>query len=60
MRGGDAGALCAALAREGIIAGLDLGRIQASRGANLLVAVTERHTRADLDRLALALSGWAG
>jgi glycine dehydrogenase subunit 1 len=58
-RGGDAGALAAALAREGIIAGLDLGRIHPSRRDQLLVAVTERHTRAELDRLAVSLSRWA-
>jgi glycine dehydrogenase subunit 1 len=55
VRGGDAGALVGALARDGIIAGLDLGRVDARRRAELLVAVTERHTRADLDRFVGAL-----
>ncbi len=42
--------------RRGIIAGLDLGRLDPARRDQLLVAVTERHTRADLDRLVAALS----
>lgn len=41
---------------EGILAGLDLGRIDASRSRQLLVAVTERRTRAELDRYADALA----
>jgi glycine dehydrogenase subunit 1 len=58
-RGGDAGRLTAALAAGGIIAGLDLGRIDPARRAQLLVAVTERHTRADLDRLVAALAAYS-
>ena len=58
VRGGDAGKLVSALAREELIAGLDLGRVDASRKDLLLVAVTERHTRADLDRLATALGAF--
>jgi len=60
VRGGDAGRLVRALASGGIIAGFDLGRVDAARKDQLLVAVTERHTRADLDRFADALSTYAG
>jgi glycine dehydrogenase subunit 1 len=56
VRGGDAGRLVSALAEQGIIAGLDLGRVDPARRDLLLVAVTERHTRGDLDRLAAALA----
>lgn len=59
VRGGDAGKLTSALAAGDIIAGFDLGRVAASRRDQLLVAVTERHTRADLDRLVAALSSFA-
>ncbi|WP_437899141.1 aminomethyl-transferring glycine dehydrogenase subunit GcvPA [Sorangium sp. So ce124] len=58
VRGGDAGRLTRALAEQGIIAGLDLGRIDARRRDELLVAVTERHSRADLDRLVAGLAGF--
>lgn len=58
VRGGDAGKLVAALEGEEIIVGLDLGRVDASRRDLLLVAVTERHTRADLDRLVTALAAF--
>ncbi|WP_437691638.1 aminomethyl-transferring glycine dehydrogenase subunit GcvPA [Sorangium sp. So ce176] len=58
VRGGDAGKLTRALAEQGIIAGLDLGRIDPRRRDELLVAVTERHGRADLDRLVGALAGY--
>ncbi|WP_438035730.1 aminomethyl-transferring glycine dehydrogenase subunit GcvPA [Sorangium sp. So ce204] len=60
VRGGDAGKLTRALAEQGIIAGLDLGRIDARRRDELLVAVTERHSRADLDRLVEGLAGFKG
>jgi glycine dehydrogenase subunit 1 len=75
VRGGDAARLTARLAGQSVIAGLDLGRFDAShdggpargrarqgpsRRDQLLVAVTERHTRADLDRLVDALSSYAG
>ena len=59
VRGGDAGHLAARLTGGGIIAGLDLGRFDGARRGQLLVAVTERHTRADLDRLVAALSAYA-
>jgi glycine dehydrogenase subunit 1 len=63
VRGGDAGHVVAHLTRPGgpgIIPGLDLGRFSQDRRGQLLVAVTERHTRADLDRLAEALSSFPG
>jgi glycine dehydrogenase subunit 1 len=56
VRGGDASRTVAALVAQGIIAGFDLGRTHASRKGELLIAVTERHTRADLDRLVSALA----
>jgi glycine dehydrogenase subunit 1 len=59
VRGGDAGRLVDRLAEGRIIAGLDLGRLDPARRGELLVAVTERHTRADLDRLLLALSSYS-
>jgi glycine dehydrogenase subunit 1 len=34
---------------------LDLGAVDASRKNQILVAVTEKHTRADLDRLVTEL-----
>ncbi|MBW2528551.1 MAG: aminomethyl-transferring glycine dehydrogenase subunit GcvPA [Deltaproteobacteria bacterium] len=55
---GNATELCAALVDRGIIAGLDLGRYDPSRSDQLLVAVTEKHTRADLDRLVDALESY--
>ena len=58
VRGGDAGALADALTAKGIIAGYDLGRSDAARKGQLLIAVTERHTRADLDRLLAALAAY--
>lgn len=55
VRGGNAGALVSALFSENIVAGFDLGRVDPARKGELLVAVTERHTRADLDRFIAAL-----
>jgi glycine dehydrogenase subunit 1 len=57
VRGGSAGAVCRALESKGIIAGYDLGRARADLSNALLVAVTEKHTRADLDALVAALDG---
>lgn len=54
--GGKAAPLLAALAAKGILAGVDLGRFFPERDQEILVAVTERHTRADLDRLVDALA----
>ncbi|MSP25263.1 MAG: aminomethyl-transferring glycine dehydrogenase subunit GcvPA [Myxococcales bacterium] len=56
---GTASDLVLALANDGIIAGLDLGRYDASRQRQLLVAVTEKHTRGDLDRFIAALAARA-
>jgi glycine dehydrogenase subunit 1 len=58
VRGGDAAKLTDALAQKGIIPGFDLGRVNPARRAELLVAVTERHTREDLDRLVEALGAF--
>ncbi|MDI1445468.1 aminomethyl-transferring glycine dehydrogenase subunit GcvPA [Polyangium sp. 6x1] len=56
VRGGDAKKVCDTLATREIIPGFDLGRISPDRKGELLIAVTERHTRADLDRLVEALA----
>ena len=55
-QGPDAAELVARLAREGIIAGVDLGRFRDAWRKDLLVAVTELHTSEDLDRLLAALA----
>lgn len=60
VRGGDAGKLVSALFAEDILAGFDLGRVDPARKGELLVAVTERHSRADLDRLVGALERYKG
>jgi len=59
VRGGSAQKLCSSLAEKGIIAGYDLGRVSPERAGDLLVAVTERHTREDLDRFVAALAAFA-
>jgi glycine dehydrogenase subunit 1 len=56
VRGGDAEAIVRALIERDIIAGLDLGRIDPARKGQLLVSVTERLGRAELDRLVEAFS----
>jgi glycine dehydrogenase subunit 1 len=53
---GTAQAVCEKLEGAGIIAGLDLGRIDAALADRLLIAVTEKHRREDLDRLVDALA----
>lgn len=40
----------------GILAGIDLARFDGARDQELLVCVTERHSREDIDRLAAALN----
>jgi glycine dehydrogenase subunit 1 len=55
VRGGDAAAVCRKLEAQGIIAGLDLGRFEPAHRDRLLIAVTEKHGREDLDRLVSAL-----
>ena len=42
---------------DDIIAGVDLGRFRDEWRQDLLIAVTELHTRSDLDRLLQALAG---
>lgn len=58
VRGGDARRLVDALAEQEILAGYDLGRVWPARRDHLLVAVTERHARADLDRFVSALDAF--
>ncbi len=53
---GTAAPLLAALAARGILAGVDLGTFRPEWDRDFLVAVTERHSKADLDRLAAALA----
>ena len=55
-KGRAASDIIAAVADRGILAGLDLGRFREDWQADLLVAVTELHTREDLDALLDALS----
>jgi glycine dehydrogenase subunit 1 len=56
VRGGDAQKVCQKLEAEGIIAGYDLGRAERAHKDKLLIAVTEKHRREDLDRLVRALA----
>ena len=56
VRGGDAQQVCQKLEAQGIIAGYDLGRADRAHQDRLLIAVTEKHRREDLDRLVRALS----
>jgi glycine dehydrogenase subunit 1 len=44
------------LAKEGILGGIDLGRWNKAWSHDLMVCVTERHSKADLDRLVAALA----
>jgi glycine dehydrogenase subunit 1 len=53
---GPVSSLVARLAKDGILAGIELSRWNAGRDRDLLVCVTERHARADLDRLVAALA----
>ncbi len=43
--------VCGKLEAKGIIGGFDLGRIEPKFADRLLIAVTEKHTRAELDQL---------
>jgi glycine dehydrogenase subunit 1 len=52
---GPVGPVVAKAAEQGILAGIDLSRFEPGRDRDLLIAVTERHARADLDRLVAAL-----
>ncbi|GAB4215777.1 MAG: aminomethyl-transferring glycine dehydrogenase subunit GcvPA [Sandaracinaceae bacterium] len=53
---GAAAPLLAALAAKGILGGVALSRWFPDRDKDFLVAVTERHTREDLDRFAAAIA----
>lgn len=53
---GAAAPLLAALAAKHVLAGVDLGKHFPGRERELLVAVTERHSKEDLDRFVAALS----
>ena len=55
VRGGDAEALVERIAGQGILAGVPLGRFWPERSSQLLISVTEKHTRQDLDRLVRTL-----
>jgi glycine dehydrogenase subunit 1 len=57
VRGGSAAKVVDALEPKGFLAGLDLGRIDPKRGDQLLVAVTERILKSDLDAFVAALDG---
>jgi len=54
-KNGGVAELLTKLEGQGILAGIDLGRFDPKRANQLLIAVTERHSRADLDRLIAAL-----
>jgi glycine dehydrogenase subunit 1 len=56
VRGGSAQQVCQKLEPQGIIAGYDMARSDAGRKDLLLIAVTEKHRREDLDRLLGALA----
>ena len=53
--GSDARDIVASLSKQGIIPGVDLGRFRDEWRKDLLIAVTELHTKNDLDRLLDAL-----
>ncbi len=53
---GLAAPLLASLAAQGVLAGVDLGLFYPEHGNDFLVAVTEKHEKADLDRFVTALS----
>jgi glycine dehydrogenase subunit 1 len=55
VRGGDARRVCKKLESHSIIAGYDLGREDRALKDRLLIAVTEKHRREDLDRLVRGL-----
>jgi glycine dehydrogenase subunit 1 len=55
LRRGTAAELSRRLAERGVLAGVDLGRFDPKRAAQLLVSTTELHRKADLDRLVAGL-----
>jgi glycine dehydrogenase subunit 1 len=56
-KGPDASEVLARLAERNLIGGIDLGRFRVDWRKDLLVAVTELHTRDNLDQLLAALAG---
>ena len=56
-KGPDAGEILRRAVQNEIIAGVDLGRFRDPWRKDLLITVTELHTRQDLDRLLAALEG---
>ncbi len=56
-QGPDASQVLARLAERDIIGGIDLGRFRVDWRKDLLIAVTELHTRENLDQLLAALAG---
>ena len=54
-KSGPVAPVVAKLAKEGILAGIELSRFDPARDRDLLVCTTERHARGDLDRLVAAL-----
>ncbi len=52
-----AGEVVTALARDGFLAGLDLGRLYPGMENSLLVAVTEKRTKNEIDEFAARLEG---
>ena len=57
VRGGNASRVVEVLEPKGFLAGFDLGRVDPDRADQLLIAVTERILRADLDGFVTALDG---
>jgi glycine dehydrogenase subunit 1 len=55
---GDAQAFVEAAAARGILAGIPLSRFDRSRPADLLVAVTEKRTREEMERYERCLAEW--
>jgi glycine dehydrogenase subunit 1 len=51
--------IVAAAHDENISPGIDLGRFYPEKERDLLIAVTEQHTGADIDRLVTLLERWA-
>jgi len=56
-QGTDARELVSRLLERGIIAGVDMGRFRTDWRTDLLIAVTELHSREELDRLVESLAG---
>lgn len=51
VNSGTAASVLSALEKRGILAGVDLGQFEKNDADKILIAVTEQHTREDLDRL---------